>query len=219
MAPLDNGEPPAFDEDAARREQRRRQAAAQRQELQRLREQAQAEGHQQGHAEGRQQGYDEGLAQGREAAAEALRQQVEQTLQPLQALCLSFAAALREVDGLLAGHLGQVALDLAARLAGEALAVQPAQVEALVRQMLASDPELAGKPRLSLNPDDLPWVESSLGDELHAAGWTLHADPGLLPGGCRVTSKAGELDATRQTRQAMFEGNGQWLLDNRGAAP
>ena len=174
---------------------------------------------QQGHAEGRQLGYDNGLAEGREAAAQELRQQVKQTLEPLRALCLSFDAALREVDGLLAVQVGKVALELAGRLAGEALAVQPAQVEAQVRQMLASDPELAGKPRLSLNPDDLPWVESSLGEELHAAGWSLHADPSLLPGGCRVSSKAGELDATRQTRQALFEGNGQWLLEQTAATP
>lgn len=219
MEPLGTDAPAVDPADMARRELQRRRAAEQRLELQRQREQALDEARQQGHAEGRQRGYEDGLAEGREAAAEALRQQVKQTLEPLRALCLSFDAALREVDGLLAMQVGKVALELAGRLAGEALSVQPAQVEAQVRQMLASEPELAGKPRLSLNPDDLPWVESSLGDDLHAAGWSLHADPSLLPGGCRVSSKAGELDATRQTRQALFEDNGQWLLEQTAATP
>lgn len=219
MEPLGSGEADADEAHAAQRERLRRRAFEQRLALERQRNEALAEARQAGHAEGREQGYADGLEEGRAAAAEELRQQVRQTLEPLRSLCLSFDAALHEVDGLLAGQIGRVALDLAARLAGEALAVQPAQVEALVRQMLASEPQLSGKPRLSLNPDDLPWVDSSLGEELAQAGWSLHADPAILPGGCRVASTGGELDATRETRQALFDASGQWLLEQAPAAP
>lgn len=213
MEPLGSGDVAADEAHAAQRERLRRRAFEQRLELERQRSEALAEARQIGHAEGREQGYAVGLEEGRAAAAEELREQVRQTLEPLRSLYQSFDAALHEVDGLLAGQVGRVALDLAARLAGEALAVQPAQVEVLVRQMLASEPHLSGKPRLSLNPNDLPWVESSLGEDLEAAGWSLRADPAILPGGCRVSSAAGELDATRQTREAMFNDAGQWLLD------
>ena len=213
MEPLLSNEPVAVDAGAARRELARRRAFEQRLELQRLREQARAEAQQQGHAEGREQGYAQGLAEGRQAAAEELRQQLSQTLEPLRSLCQSFDDALREVDGQVAGQLGQVAIELAARLAGKAMAVQPEQVEALVRQMLACEPVLAGKPALHLSSDDLPWVQSCLGEELAAAGWSLQADPHILPGGCRLLSAAGELDATRQVRQDLFERNGQWLLE------
>jgi len=213
MEPLGSDEAQADAAHAAHRERLRRRAFEQRLALERQRNDALAEARERGHAEGREQGHAVGLAEGRAAAAEELREQVRQTLEPLRSLCLNVEAALHEVDGLLAGQIGRVALDLAARLAGEALAVQPAQVEALVRQMLASEPQLTGKPCLSLNPDDLPWVESSLGEELQAAGWSLRADPAILPGGCRVRSAAGELDATRQTREAMLQDAGQWLLD------
>lgn len=213
MEPLGTDAPSTDDPDAPRRERLRKQAFEKRLELQRLRDQTLAEAREQGLAEGREQGHAQGLAEGREAAAEELRQQVLKTLEPLRALCLSFDEALREVDGLVAKQLGRVALDLAGRLAGKALSVQADQVEVLVRQMLACEPVLAGKPSLSLNPDDLPWVQSSLGDALDTAGWSLHADPSVLPGGCRVSSTAGELDATRQTRQDLFERSGQWLLE------
>jgi flagellar assembly protein FliH len=218
MEPLGSNEPAAVQAGAARRELARKRAFEQRLELQRLREQTRAEALQQGHAEGKQQGYAQGLAEGREAAAEELRLQLQQTLEPLRALCQSFEAALGEVDGLIAGQLGRVAIDLAARLAGQAMAVQPEQVEALVRQMLACEPVLAGKPALHLSASDLPWVQRTLGDELAAAGWTLQADPHILPGGCRLLSAAGELDATRQLRQDLFERNGQWLLEVAAAA-
>jgi len=219
MEPLASNEPATVDTGAARREQARRRAFEQRLALQRLREQTQAEAQQQGHAEGREQGYAQGLAEGREAAAEELRQQLSQTLEPLRALCQSFDEALRQVDGLVAGQLGQVAIDLAARLAGKAMAVQPDQVAALVRQMLACEPVLAGKPALHLSPDDLRWVQDCLGEELAAAGWSLQADSHILPGGCRLLSAAGELDATRQTRQDLFERSGQWLLEATAAVP
>lgn len=215
MEPLGAGDSAAADALMARREHARKRAFEQRLELQRLREQTMAEAEQAGLAQGKEQGYAQGLAEGREAAAEELRQQVRQTLEPLRALCVSFDEALREVDSQVAGQLGRMALDLAARLAGKAMAVQPEQVQELVRQMLASDPVLGGKPALSLNPDDLPWVQSNLADELEAAGWALQADPALLPGGCRVHSSGAELDATCQTRQALFERNGQWLLDSQ----
>lgn len=219
MEPLGTGELSAEDPEAPRRERLRKQAFEKRLALQQLRDRTLAEAEEQGLAQGREQGYVQGLAEGREAAAEELRQQVRQTLEPLRALCLSFDEALREVDGQVASQLGQVALDLAGRLAGKALSVQAEHVEVLVRQMLACDPLLAGKPELSLSPDDLPWVHSSLGDELDAAGWSLHADPAILPGGCRITSTAGELDATRQTRQDLFERNGHWLLEEIALTP
>lgn len=213
MDPLGGDALNAGDPDAARRERLRKQAFAQRQALQRLRAEAEAEAERLGHAQGKALGYAQGLAEGREAAAEELRRQLEQTLEPLRALCQNFDAALREVDGQLARQVGQVALELASRLAGTALSVQPQQVEQLARRMLACEPALAGKPSLKLNPADLPWVQERLGEELAAAGWSLHADPSILPGGCRALSPSAELDATRQTRQALFEQSAQCLLD------
>jgi flagellar assembly protein FliH len=219
MAPLGNDEPPSGEPAAARREQARRRAVEQRLALQQLRERTLADAQQAGHAEGKELGYAQGLAEGRAAAAEELRQQAKDVLEPLRALCLSFDEAMREVDGMVAARLGQVAIDLAGRLAGKALAVQPEQVQVLVREMLACEPALTGKPALSLSPDDLPWVQRCLSDELDAAGWSVQEDRSVLPGGCRVSSATGELDATCQTRRDLFERNGQWLLDSISVAP
>jgi flagellar assembly protein FliH len=125
-----------------------------------------------------------------------LQQQVVRTLQPLLELCRNFDEALKSMDVQIASQLVRIALEAARQLAGEALTAQPEQVLVLVNRLLDSDLELTGKPKLWLNPEDLRRVQDSLGEQLDAAGG-LHADPAMLPGGCRVVSAGGELDATR----------------------
>jgi flagellar assembly protein FliH len=98
-------------------------------------------------------------------------------------------------------------------LAGEALTAQPEQVLVLISRLLDSDLELTGKPKLWLNPEDLQRVQDSLGEQIDAAGWALHADPAMLPGGCRVVSAGGELDATRPSRLDLLQRNVERALD------
>ncbi len=210
MGPLSCIELPAHDPDMSHRERLRKQAFQHRLEMQVLREKTLNEAQQVGHAQGAEQGYAQGLSEGRQAAAVELQQQVVLTLQPLLELCRNFDQALKQMDGHIARQLTRIALDAAQQLAGEALTARPEQVIAIVQKMLNSDPELTGKPRLWLNPDDLQLVQSSLGEQIDAAGWALHADTTMLPGGCRVVSASGELDATRQSRLGML---------NRSTAP
>ncbi|WP_058546283.1 flagellar assembly protein FliH [Pseudomonas fluorescens] len=214
MDPLGSNEVPAPDPEMSHRELRRKQAFQHRLEMQALREKTVSEAQQIGHAQGMEQGYAQGLSEGRQAAALELQQQVLQTLQPLLELCQNFDQALKQMDAHIARQLTRIALDAAQQLAGEALTAQPEQVIAIVQRMLHSDPELTGKPRLWLNPDDLLLVHSSLGEQIAAAGWALHADTAILPGGCRVVSASGELDATRQSRLGMLSRSTERALDN-----
>lgn len=206
------------DPDMGRRELLRKKAFQQKLELQTLREKTLSEAQQAGHAQGMEQGYAQGLVEGREAAAVELQQQIARTLQPLLELCQNFEQALEQMDEHIARQLTRVALDTARQLAGEALTAQPEQVICTVQAMLGSNPDLSGKPRLHLNPDDLQWVQGSLGEQLAAAGWVMNADPKILPGGCRVTSASGELDATRQSRWEMLNGTAERLLDQTVAS-
>lgn len=213
MDSLGTHELPAHDPEKGRRELLRKQAFQQKLEMQVLREKTISEARAVGHAQGVEKGYAQGLSEGREAAVIELQQQVSQTLQPLLELCQNFDLALKQMDGQVARLLTRVALDAARQLAGEALAARPEQVIVMVQNILNTNPDLTGKPRLWLSPDDLQLVRGSLGEQIDAAGWVLHADTTMVSGGCRVVSASGELDATRQSRWEMLSRNAEQCLD------
>jgi flagellar assembly protein FliH len=213
MDSLGTEELPAHDPEMGRRELLRKQAFQQKLEMQVLREKTIAEAQAVGHAQGVEKGYAQGLSEGRQAAAIELQEQISRTLQPLLELCQNFDQALKHIDGHVARLLSRVALEAARQLAGEALAAQPEQVIIMVQNMLSTNLDLTGKPRLWLSPDDLQLVRDSLGEQIDAAGWVLHADTAMASGGCRVVSANGELDATRQSRWEMLSRNAEQCLD------
>ncbi len=130
-----------------------------------------------------------------------MRQEAAQLLALAQAL----PAALRSAERELAGSVLALALDLGRQLAGAALKVDPDCVLAVVRDLLGSEPELSGAPRLLLHPDDAALVREQLGEELRQAGWSLQADAAITRGGCLVKSASGELDASVETRWQRVE--------------
>lgn len=209
MAPLAHEPQPLAMPDAAQAEARRKQAFQRKLELQALRDNARQEAQRLGHAAGftagQKDGYAEGLLQGRAAGEEAMQVQIEQAVQPLLNLGLAFAEALRSLDATVLEALVQLAMDTARQLAGEALQANPEHILERVRELLRHEPALAGKPRLWLHPGDLACVQQGLGTALAEAGWSLHADPALARGGCRVASAQGELDATLETTWARLE--------------
>jgi flagellar assembly protein FliH len=213
MDPLGSAASPSDDPHSSHRERLRKQAFQHRLEMQVLREKTIAEAQPIGHAQGVEQGYAQGLNEGRQAAAVELQQQLVHTLQPLLELCRNFDQALKAMDAQIARQLVRIALQAAEQLAGEALTAQPEQVLTLVQGMLDSDLELTGKPKLWLHPEDVQRVQAGLGEQLELAGWVLHADPSMLPGGCRVVSAGGELVATRPSRLGLLQSNVERSLE------
>jgi len=161
-------------------------------ELQRLRQQAQADGA----AEGRLQGHAEGWQTGYEAGLEIARSEADN----LHQLSLALPAALRLAEKEVAADLMTLALDIARQVVRQALSTEPQLILAAVRELLQTEPALSGTPRLLLHADDLPLVQQYLAEDLQAAGWLLRSDPAISRGGCRVQANSGELDATMETR-------------------
>lgn len=182
-------------EQARQREQQERKAL-----YERIRQKAEEEGYQAGLARGHQEGLQQGLQEGHDQAAEALKQQVRQTVAPLEALAKQFADALERIDETIAHDLTELALATGKQLAGNAIQENPEQVLEIVRELLHTEPPLVGPQRLWLNPEDHALVKEHLGSELSAANWHLQPDDQLARGGCRVTSAQGELDATFESR-------------------
>lgn len=149
-----------------------------------------------GEATGHQEGYARGQAEGFAAGMAAAREQAGQ----LQALTLAWPAALQLAERKVADDLLALALDLARQVLGQALAVAPQALLAVVHELLQAEPALTGAPQLFLHPDDAALVKEHLADDLQAAGWRIRLDAHLTRGGCRVLANSGERDATLETR-------------------
>jgi flagellar assembly protein FliH len=159
------------------------EAAISAHELAVLRETARADGHTAGFAAGRA----EGLAA---AAAEAGH---------LRQLAASVGAAFKEFNQETAEALLGLALDTARHVLRAELAAHPEAMLAALREAI----DLAGggtHPQLLLNPGDIGFVQRHLGEELAPGGWRLCEDPRIEPGGCRVVTSDGAIDAALSTR-------------------
>ncbi|KQN56627.1 flagellar assembly protein FliH [Erwinia sp. Leaf53] len=160
------------------------------------RAQGYAEGQQRGFAEGQKAGYDSGMQQG---LSEAQQQQA-----PLQArmqqLVSEFHHTLEALDSVIAARLMQLALEAARQVIGQAPQVDGTALLRQIQTMLQQEPMFSGKPTLRVSPEDLPRIEQSLGATLNLHDWRLLADPGIHPGGCKVSAEDGDLDASVATR-------------------
>lgn len=139
-------------------------------------------------AQGREAGYQAGLAEGRADAAR------------LAALAASLDARLAALDDSHAAHLADLALEIARQvLRGEPRLVR-ASIAAVAREALACLPEGLRRPHLVLHPADAALVRARLGDALDRGAWTVIEDHRIAPGGCRLETEHGQIDATVATR-------------------
>jgi len=141
------------------------------------------------------EGHDAGHAAGYAAGAEAAAQEAAR----LRELMDAIQGELGAIDQRVCGELVEVALGLARALVRESLKVHPEQVEAVVREAVRTLPLFNQTARLRLHPDDVAVLGTRLAGELDGP-WSVVPDPTITPGGCRVESSAGEVDATIETR-------------------
>ena len=177
-------------------------------ELARLRQQAEKQGYAQGlsrgQEEGRQQGYEAGQREGHEAGlAQGIAQAgpEQQALQRQAQGWVTNCQLTREnLDSLIPGRLVQLALAAVQQLYGSVSMVDNAALVKQIRTLMKQDALLHGSIQLHVHPDERAQVAAALGDTLTAAGWELHSDPQLVPGGCRLVSPDVEFDASLETR-------------------
>ncbi len=173
-------------------------------ELQRLRQQAEQRGLAQGQAkgleEGRKQGYDEGFLQGQQAGREQglaeAREQQAQILAQFSTLLESFQTSVDNLEKVIPSRLVQMALIAARAAIGKSLACDSSFLLEKIQALLQAEPLFRAPAQLWVSTDELPAVQAQLSELLAKQGWELRADETMLPGGCRITSAEGELDAT-----------------------
>lgn len=143
----------------------------------------------------RHEGYAAGFSAGRgdgRAAAEA-----EAT--HLRRLAASLAQAQTDFKDEVAPALLALAVDIAGHVLRAELAHNPQAMLPALREAM----DLAGggaHPQMLLNPGDLEFVRRHLGDDLAPGAWRLIEDGRIEPGGCRVLTANGAVDATLATR-------------------
>ncbi len=163
-------------------------------------EEARAKGHAEGFALGKGEGFDQGYAEGLSAAQVEMEEAIRLALEPIRHLATGFSEALNAVDADMARHLGELALKIAQRLALDSIKANPEMICDLVSKLLNAEPELIGKPRLRLNPEDVALIETRFGSEMESLGWKIIADEKISRGGCKVISQQTEIDATLESR-------------------
>lgn len=177
-------------------------------ELARLRKQAEEKGFSEGRARGeetgRSLGYEAGLAEGREAGRAQAQAEVHQAqlavLQQAEQVIQEFRSGMENLESLIPSRLVQIALSAVKQLYGTQKIADNAALLDQIRLLIKQDNLLHGSVKLFVSPQMHESVSGALGHVLSEAGWTLHTDEDMAPGGCRVISDDAEYDASLETR-------------------
>ncbi|PHM39335.1 flagellar assembly protein H [Xenorhabdus mauleonii] len=172
--------------------------------LDELKEQARLAGHAQGFAEGQAKGYEQGIQEGRQAGMEQGLQESNQQQQVIiekwKALLADFSHSMDGLDTVIASRLMQLSLTAANHILGQPAVCDGTALLNQIREFIQQEPMFSGKPQLRVHPQNIPLVEQQLGEILALHNWRLIADNKLHPGGCKISSDEGDLDASLATR-------------------
>ncbi|WP_337245269.1 FliH/SctL family protein [Luteimonas sp. gir] len=154
-------------------------------EIQRIRDDAQREGH----AEGLTQGRAEGLAQA-QAEMRRLAAQIEGILD-------NFSRPLARLENEVVAALGELAVRVAGGLVGRAYEAEPALLAELVAEAVDAVGGAAREVEVRLHPDDIASLTPllALPDETR-----LVADPALARGDLRVHAPSVRIDGSLEAR-------------------
>lgn len=167
------------------------------------------------HQQAHQEGYRDGLAQGREQGYREGQEQARKEALRLNELLNEVNDTLQQLDQEMSQDLLELALGIARQMLRQALVVRPELVLTVVKEAINSFPQANQHPQLILHPQDAALVRSSLEAELAHGHWRVVEDSQIEPGGCRIETAHGELDATLERRwQRVLDSLGQsgdWL--------
>ncbi|MEM6051504.1 flagellar assembly protein FliH [Erwinia sp. P7711] len=171
---------------------------------QRAEQQGYAAGEQRGMEQGQAMGYQEGFRQGEKAGlaqglADGIAQQ-QQLVSRFSMLINEFQAALDSLDSVIPARLVQLSLNAVRTMFGKHIVCDTSLLLQKIEHLLQENIQFINHVVLWVSEEDLPLVQQQLGEILAGHNWALRADESMVPGGCRITSEEGELDATLSTQ-------------------
>ncbi|MCX7961774.1 MAG: flagellar assembly protein FliH [Burkholderiales bacterium] len=137
-----------------------------------------------------------GFAAGHAAGLAAARAEAER----LGALFGAAERALALFEERLAGELLDLAIEIARQVIRSEIATRRETVLAAAREALAMLAQEARAVQIHVHPADAELLRQHLADELARGAWRVLEDPRIEPGGVRLASSTGEVDATVATR-------------------
>jgi len=175
-------------------------------------------------AAARQQGYQDGYRDGLAALEEARRQFALQTSQQFARVVESFEEQTAALDERIATAVTGIALQLARQVVRTELRVNDAAVLPVVNDAVNALLMTARHVQIRLHPADITAIADGAHELLQSRQARLVPDSSITPGGCRVESDLGRVDASIEGRWmqavAAFGSELPWV-DNavQAAAP
>lgn len=161
-------------------------------EMEALHQQAYQDAFGEGQKAGFEQGFEQGLSEGRQAAAVEV-QHLTSMLSALDQSRLDFEAEMADV-------VLDLALALLQQMLRQALPVRQDVLVPLIREALASLPQVNQHPRILVNPENGSVLRELLSADVAHFGLRIIDDANIHPGGCKIESGSSEIDATIETR-------------------
>jgi flagellar assembly protein FliH len=144
--------------------------------------------------------FERGREQGALEATRAAQQVRAGHVERIGRVIGNLQTALDELASRGADALLDLSLEVARQVVRRELALQRDAALPVVREAIALIADHAAHPRVHLNPQDYELVSTELEADASARGCRFVADPGVPPGGCRIETPQGEIDATLETR-------------------
>ena len=176
-------------------------------EMEALHQQAYQDAFGEGQKAGFEKGFEQGLSEGRQAALSDVAQ------------LASMLAALEQASHEFESSMAEVVLDLALALTQQMLRqVLPVKNDVLlplIREALASLPQVNQHPRILVHPDNGRVLRELLTADIAHFGLRIIDDPAIQPGGCKIEAGASEIDAMIESRWSRLltalGRNGDWF--------
>ena len=143
----------------------------------------------------RQAGYQEGYRDGLVALDNFKRSVLQQNSAQFGALLQQFDEQLDALEFDMARSLARVAASIAQQVVRDELIARPERIARVAQEAVEAVLLSARHIVVQVNPQDLALVEQGAADAIAARGARLVGDPGIEPGGCRVLSDVGTIDA------------------------
>jgi len=144
--------------------------------------------------------FERGREQGALEATRAAQQLRTGHLERIGQVIANLQAGLDELAARGGDALLDLSLDVASQVLRREVSVQRDAALPSVREAIALIVDHAAHPRVHLSPQDYALVCAELEPDASYRGCRFVADPAVAPGGCRIETPQGEIDATLATR-------------------
>ena len=145
-------------------------------------------------------GYEAGKALGYADALRSAQQARAADLQRLETMLARLQAEFNDLSARTADSLLDLAIDIAAQVLRQEVRMHRDAILPVVREALSLVAGTHAHPTVRLAQIDFELVRAALQPDGQFHGCRFVCDPTVAPGGCRVESPHGEIDATLATR-------------------